>query len=99
MIPQDAEVFVALEPVNKRLDRGRFQLPEPMDEGRVTEMSEGELEALLVVWSPDVVSHPVRGRRRSVGDAGGPHRVRHAIDLASLILQSTTELEAPDAAE
>ncbi len=97
MIPQDVEVFVALEPVNmhlsfdrlaalvtawmgrsardpalyvflnrrrtllkalffdgtgycvfyKRLDRGRFQLPEPVDEGRVLEMSETELEQLL----------------------------------------------------
>jgi len=97
MIPQDVEVFVALEPVNmhlsfdrlaalvtermgrsardpalyvflnrrrtlvkalffdgtgycifyKRLDRGRFQLPEPVDDGRVVEMSEAELEQLL----------------------------------------------------
>lgn len=97
MIPQDVEVFVALEPVNmhlsfdrlaalvtermgrsardpalyvflnrrrtlvkalffdgtgycifyKRLDRGRFRLPEPVDDGRVVEMSEAELEQLL----------------------------------------------------
>jgi len=97
MIPQDVEVFVALEPVNmhlsfdrlaalvtermgrsardpalyvflnrrrtlvkalffdgtgycifyKRLDRGRFQLPEPVGDGRVVEMSEAELEQLL----------------------------------------------------
>jgi transposase len=97
MIPQDVEVFVALDPVNmhlsfdrlaalvtermgrsardpalyvflnrrrtlvkalffdgtgycifyKRLDRGRFQLPEPVDDGRVVEMSEAELEQLL----------------------------------------------------
>lgn len=97
MIPQDVEVFVALEPVNmhlsfdrlaalvtermgrsardpavyvflnrrrtlvkalffdgtgycvfyKRLDRGRFQLPEPVDDGRVVELSEAELEQLL----------------------------------------------------
>ena len=31
----------------KRLDRGRFQLPKPLDEGRVVEMSEAELEQLL----------------------------------------------------
>jgi len=31
----------------KRLDRGRFQLPEPVDAGRVVEMSEAELEQLL----------------------------------------------------
>ena len=97
MIPQDVEVFLALEPVNmhlgfdrlaalvaeqmgrsardpalyvflnrrrtllkalfydgtgycvfyKRLDRGRFRLPEPRDDGRVVEMSETELEQLL----------------------------------------------------
>jgi transposase len=97
MIPQDVEVFLALEPVNmhlsferlaalvaermgrsardpalyiflnrrrtllkalffdgtglcqfyKRLDRGRFQLPEPVDDGRVVELSEAELEQLL----------------------------------------------------
>lgn len=97
MIPQDVEVFLALEPVNmhlgfdrlaalvreqmgrsardpalyvflnrrrtlakalffdgtglcvfyKRLDRGRFQLPEPVDGGRVVEMSETDLEQLL----------------------------------------------------
>lgn len=107
MIPQDVEVFVALEPVNmhlsfdrlaalvtermgrsardpalyvflnrrrtlvkalffdgtgycifyKRLDRGRFQLPEPVDDGRVVEMSEAELEQLLDGLEP-------RARRR-----------------------------------
>ena len=31
----------------KRLDRGRFRLPEPMDDGRVMEMSDAELETLL----------------------------------------------------
>ena len=32
----------------KRLDRGRFQLPQPIDEGRlVVELSEEELDALL----------------------------------------------------
>ena len=30
---------------------------------------------------------------------GGPHRVRRAIELAALILQSATALEAPDLAE
>jgi len=104
MIPQDVEVFVALEPVNmhlsfdrlaglvtewmgrsardpalyvflnrrrtllkalffdgtgycvfyKRLDRGRFRLPEPMDDGRVMELSEAELEALLDGLEPTV---------------------------------------------
>lgn len=97
MIPQDVEVFVALDPVSmhlsfdrlaglvaeqmgrsarspalyvflnrrrthlkalffdgtglcqfyKRLDRGRFQLPPPVDEGRVVELTESELERLL----------------------------------------------------
>lgn len=31
----------------KRLDRGRFQLPEPVEDGRVVEMSEEELAVLL----------------------------------------------------
>ena len=31
----------------KRLDRGRFQLPEPVDEGRVVELSEDQLDVLL----------------------------------------------------
>ena len=31
----------------KRLDRGRFQLPEPLDDGRVVELSEDQLEVLL----------------------------------------------------
>lgn len=31
----------------KRLDRGRFVLPEPVDEGRVVELSEEALDALL----------------------------------------------------
>lgn len=31
----------------KRLDRGRFRVPEAEDDGRVIEMSEGELEQLL----------------------------------------------------
>ena len=97
MIPQDVEVFLALDPVNmhlgfdrlaalvtewmgrsardpalyvfinrrrtllkalffdgtgmcvfyKRLDRGRYRLPEPTDDGRVVEMSEADLEHLL----------------------------------------------------
>jgi transposase len=97
MIPQDVEVFLALEPVNmhlgfdrlaalvtewmgrsardpalyvfvnrrrtllkalffdgtgmcvfyKRLDRGRYRLPEPVDDGGVVEMSEEDLEQLL----------------------------------------------------
>lgn len=97
MIPQDLEIFLALEPVSmhlsfdrlsglvtdwmgrssrepalyvfvnrrktrlkalffdgtglclfyKRLDRGRFHLPEPKDDGRVVEMNDDELEHLL----------------------------------------------------
>ena len=31
----------------KRLDRGRFQLPEPVDDGRVVELGEDQLEVLL----------------------------------------------------
>ena len=31
----------------KRLDRGRFRLPEPVDGGRVVELSERELDDLL----------------------------------------------------
>jgi transposase len=31
----------------RRLDRGRFQLPEPLDDGRVVELSEDQLEVLL----------------------------------------------------
>jgi len=107
MIPQDVQVFVALEPVSmhlsfdrlaglvtdrmgrsvrspalyvfanrrrthlkalffdgtglclfyKRLNRGRFQLPAPEDEGQVIEMSEGELAILLDGLEP-------KGRRR-----------------------------------
>ena len=31
----------------KRLDRGRFRLPEPVDDGRVVELSEDALDELL----------------------------------------------------
>ena len=31
----------------KRLDRGRFQLPDALDDGRVVELSEDQLEVLL----------------------------------------------------
>ena len=31
----------------KRLDRGRFLLPEPVDDGRVVELGEDQLEVLL----------------------------------------------------
>ncbi len=36
----------------KRLDRGRFQLPEPEGDGLVVEMSEADLELLLDGLSP-----------------------------------------------
>jgi len=44
----------------KRLDRGRFQLPEPVDDGRIVEMSEADLEQLL-----DGLEPGARGRSES----------------------------------
>jgi transposase len=46
----------------KRLDRGRFRLPEPVDDGGVVEMSEEELERLLDGLTP----------AKDTGDGGPP---------------------------
>lgn len=48
----------------KRLDRGRFQLPEPVEDGRVVELSEDQLEVLL----DGIELPPPRARAKSKTD-------------------------------